>query len=68
MGMQFYAWLFVPSYNEQINRGYLPRKNNEAFMIPTTDFLPTVLIMTFDVTTLEILYAGKDYWEISWIQ
>ena len=68
MGMQFYAWLFQPNYNEQLNRGYMPRKSNETFEMPTTDFLPAVGVYTMNFSDGYVGFLGAEYWDITWRQ
>ena len=75
LGMQLYAWLFQPNYNEQLNRGFLPHKSNETYVMPTTDFLPAIAVFTLNLTAyaagdLESAagFSGAEYWDISWKQ
>ena len=67
IGIQFYAWMFKPSYSESINRGYLPRNSNETYTISTTDFLPTVMIMdSFLEFSDPSNYNNPENWKIGW--
>ena len=46
IGMQLFAWLFQPSYNDSFSVGYLSREAYTTYDIPVSQFLPTFAIVS----------------------
>ena len=45
IGIQFYAWVFVPEYNQSLSTTYLSRDSVEPYTVPFSLFLPTFVII-----------------------
>ena len=69
MGIQFFAWLFKPDFNQQTNRGYIPRGNNETYTIKTSDFLPGLIVLqNYDQSEENWDVNNQTNWNVTWIQ
>ena len=70
MGIQLFAWFFEPSYNAQLNRGYLANSSTTKYTVSTTDFLPAVFIYgnTNDPNYENWELNNLDEWEIKFYQ
>ena len=45
IGVQLFAWIFTPQFNQGVEVGYLARTANETYEIPISSFLPTVAVV-----------------------
>ena len=66
IGVQFYGWLFHPEYDEQMNRGFLPRGADEKYVLSTTDFLPIIAVYTVNKDTGAFGASDPANWNFNW--
>ena len=68
--IQLYAWIFEPSYNQQITKSYLSRNDNVTYTIPTQTYIPMFAITTQDPSQARALYNDREYfsWQFNQIE
>ena len=49
VGIQLFAWVFKPSFNQTFAVEYLPRKSNSTYTIPIRQFIPSFSVFNDDL-------------------
>ena len=67
-GLQLYLWWFKPDYAATHKTSYLPKLNPEIYTIETTEYMPTIMVMSLNHATGTVTYNDPLLGSYDWYQ